>query len=172
MAKLMLKFGRASSPSISQSVLPTSLQSGMGIINEPSGQSSMGNIMQLATKMPEPASQSTPVNTSFGRTENVLSHFLQNPLLREEGVNLNEVVCIVSILQYLSHLLWKAFSTLFFGINSGIHYPWARSGAIISGSKVLFCLFYVYSECDYSIKVYHIFENSLSLLPILLASII
>ncbi|KDO57084.1 hypothetical protein CISIN_1g022671mg [Citrus sinensis] len=91
MAKLMLKFGRASSPSISQSVLPTSLQSGMGIINEPSGQSSMGNIMQLATKMPEPASQSTPVNTSFGRTENVLSHFLQNPLLREEGVNLNEV---------------------------------------------------------------------------------
>ncbi|KAH9776999.1 Dynamin [Citrus sinensis] len=91
-AKLMLKFGRASSPSISQSVLPTSLQSGMGIINEPSGQSSMGNIMQLATKMPEPASQSTPVNTSFGRTENVLSHFLQNPLLREEGVNLNEVV--------------------------------------------------------------------------------
>ncbi|KAH9777003.1 Dynamin [Citrus sinensis] len=90
-AKLMLKFGRASSPSISQSVLPTSLQSGMGIINEPSGQSSMGNIMQLATKMPEPASQSTPVNTSFGRTENVLSHFLQNPLLREEGVNLNEV---------------------------------------------------------------------------------
>lgn len=105
MAKLMLKFGRASSPSISQSVLPTSLQSGMGIINEPSGQSSMGNIMQLATKMPERASQSTPVNTSFGRTENVLSHFLQNPLLREEGVNLNEVVCIVSILQYLSHLL-------------------------------------------------------------------
>ncbi|KAK9203408.1 hypothetical protein WN943_013662 [Citrus x changshan-huyou] len=91
MAKLMLKFGRASSPSISQSVLPTSLQSGMGIINEPSGQSSMGNIMQLATKMPERASQSTPVNTSFGRTENVLSHFLQNPLLREEGVNLNEV---------------------------------------------------------------------------------
>ncbi|GAY62148.1 hypothetical protein CUMW_215530 [Citrus unshiu] len=91
MAKLMLKFGRASSPSISQSVLPTSLQSGMGIINEPSGQSSMGNIMQLATKMPERASQSTPVNASFGRTENVLSHFLQNPLLREEGVNLNEV---------------------------------------------------------------------------------
>lgn len=102
MAKLMLKFGRASNPSISQSVLPKSLQSGMGMINEPLSQSSMGNIMQLAMKMPESASQSTPVDTSFGRTEKVLSNFLQNPLLREEGVNLNEVVCIVA---KLSHLL-------------------------------------------------------------------
>lgn len=66
----------------------------------------------------------------------------------------------------------KSLLYIILGINSGIHYPRARSGAIISGSKVLFCLFYVYSECDYSIKVYHIFENSLSLLPILLASII
>ncbi|KAL5815105.1 hypothetical protein ACOSQ3_025899 [Xanthoceras sorbifolium] len=113
MMKLMLKFGMGPNLSISQGTLPMSLQSGMGMTNEPSNQNPMANIMQLATKVPDYTSQfpatsgnsdtgstyenfahkstSTAVDTSFGRTEKVLRNFLQNPTLKEEGTDLNEV---------------------------------------------------------------------------------
>ncbi|KAK0586520.1 hypothetical protein LWI29_008306 [Acer saccharum] len=113
MMKLMLKFGMGPNLSIGQGTLPMSLQSGMGLTNEPSNQSPMANLMQLATKVPDYTSQvlpatgnqttgstyeefahkstSTAVDTSFGRTEKVLSNFLQNPILKQEGTDLNEV---------------------------------------------------------------------------------
>lgn len=114
MTKLMMKFGMLPNLSIGQGVPPMSMLSGTKMVNKPSSQTPMGNIMQLATKTPQPASQvpdygnintgstskkykSTQADTSFGRTEKVLGDFLQDPVLREEGVDLNEVVCIKAI---------------------------------------------------------------------------
>ncbi|XP_031255135.1 uncharacterized protein LOC116113130 [Pistacia vera] len=107
---LAMKFGMSPNLSVGQGVLPMSLQSGMGLTNEPSNQNPMGDIMQLSGKIPEPTSvlpgygnmdkgstfekiayESTPVDTSFGRTEKVLSSFLQNPVLKEERTDINEV---------------------------------------------------------------------------------
>ncbi|KAK9275217.1 hypothetical protein L1049_022479 [Liquidambar formosana] len=106
MTKMMMKFG------IAPNILPGSLQSGMNIMNEPSMQNPVGSMMQLATTVPNPtfqgqpgggnlnmgstyesfASKGTPLDTSFGnRTEKVISSFLQNPALREENTNRNEL---------------------------------------------------------------------------------
>ncbi|XP_044484524.1 uncharacterized protein LOC123210314 isoform X2 [Mangifera indica] len=108
---LVMKFGMSPNLSVGQGVLPMSLQTGMGLTNETSNQNPIGNIMQLSSKIPEHTSQvlpgygnmdtgstfekiaykSTPVDASFGRTEKVLSSFLQNPVLKEERSDINEV---------------------------------------------------------------------------------
>lgn len=110
---MMMKFGIIPNLSIGQGMLPASLQSGVKtmINNEPSHQQSpIGSLMQLTTKAPDPTSQdghtntvsaletfsskSAPLNTSYGgsRTEKVLSSFLQNPVLKGEGSEVNELV--------------------------------------------------------------------------------
>ena len=104
----MMKFGIVPNLSHYQGLIQASLQSGM----MPSNQNPMGSIMQLATKVPDPTSQSFPAggnlspgsetfaskNPSLGpsygsRTEEVISSFLQSPLLKDENSGLNEMVC-------------------------------------------------------------------------------
>ncbi|KAJ0105730.1 hypothetical protein Patl1_18393 [Pistacia atlantica] len=131
---LAMKFGMSPNLSVGQGVLPMSLQSGMGLTNEPSNQNPMGDIMQLSGKIPEPTSvlpgygnmdkgstfekiayESTPVDTSFGRTEKVLSSFLQNPVLKEERTDINEVTRRLrsenNLLQMVMFYILKYFLT-------------------------------------------------------------
>lgn len=113
MTKMMMKFGFAPNLSIvGQSILPASLQRGTTNINDPTNLNPIGNILQLATKVPDPTSQglpqdgnsntvsayetfaskSPPLSTSYGgRTEKVLSSFLQNPVLKGESTEINEL---------------------------------------------------------------------------------
>lgn len=114
MTKMMTKFGIAPNLPILQGAIPSSLQSGIGIMNDSSSQNSVGNITQMATNPPDYTSQglpgygnkvahstyenftstSSPVDKPFGsRTEKVLSSFLQSPVLKGEESDLNEVVC-------------------------------------------------------------------------------
>lgn len=115
---MMTKLGIAPNISVGQDSVPTSLQSGMSTVSEPSSQNPLGSIKQLATKLPDQTSQgmhgygniglnssyesftskSSPIDTSFGtRTEKVLSNFLQNPILKGDGTDPNEMV---STIQY------------------------------------------------------------------------
>lgn len=104
--KMMIKLGIAPNLSIGQGALPMSLQSGMSMLTESSIQNPLGNITQLARKLPDQTSQSLYVSshsssesstskgsdTSFGsRTEKVISSFLQNPILKEDGTDINEL---------------------------------------------------------------------------------
>lgn len=117
--KMMIKFGIAPNISLGQGTLPASLQSGMNMLNQPSNQNPMnmlnqpfnqnpmGSIMQLGTAVPSPTFQGQPsdgnlsigssnatkgLDTAFGtRTEKVLTGFLQNPVLKEEGTELNDL---------------------------------------------------------------------------------
>ncbi|KAF2282726.1 hypothetical protein GH714_043555 [Hevea brasiliensis] len=112
MTKMMAKFGMAPNLSIGQGALPMSMQSGLSTVNGPSIQNPLGSITQLATKLPDQTPESmhgygsmiphssyensTPtssiVDTPFGsRTEKVISGFLNNPILKEDDKNLNEV---------------------------------------------------------------------------------
>lgn len=112
MTKMMTKFGIAPNLPILQGAIPSSLQSGIGIMNDSSSQNSVGNITQMATNPPDYTSQglpgygnkvahstyenftstSSPVDKPFGsRTEKVLSSFLQSPVLKGEESDLNEV---------------------------------------------------------------------------------
>lgn len=113
MTKMMLKFGIAPNLPIGQGALPVSLQGGMSMMNQSLGQNPMGSIMQLGTKGPEDtrqglpgyenigsgstyesfASKGTPTDSSFSsRTEKVISSFLQNPVLKGEDTELNNLV--------------------------------------------------------------------------------
>ncbi|XP_054823267.1 uncharacterized protein LOC129321512 isoform X2 [Prosopis cineraria] len=106
MMKMMIKLGIAPKLPFGRGALPSSLQSSIGMINAASNQTSMGNMMQLATKALDQTSQgqtgSQPmqigsvsenaplkgiaVDSAFGsRTEKVLNDFMQNPLLKGEG---------------------------------------------------------------------------------------
>lgn len=104
--KMMIKLGIAPNLSIGQGALPMSLQSGVSMLTESSIQNPLGNITQLARKLPDQTSQSLYVSshsssesstskgsdTSFGsRTEKVISSFLQNPILKEDGTDINEL---------------------------------------------------------------------------------
>ncbi|CAL0314325.1 unnamed protein product [Lupinus luteus] len=110
LTKMMMKFGITPDLPFGPGALPTSLQSGLGIVN--SNQTSAGSMMQLATKGVDQASQglagSQPlqIGSAFGntalkgkaldskfesRTEKVLNNFLQNPLLKGEGEPHDEV---------------------------------------------------------------------------------
>lgn len=104
--KMMTKLGIAPNLSIGQGALPMSLQSGVSMLTESSIQNPLGNITQLARKLPDQTSQSLYVSshsssesstskgsdTSFGsRTEKVISSFLQNPILKEDGTDINEL---------------------------------------------------------------------------------
>ncbi|GFZ15372.1 hypothetical protein Acr_24g0015620 [Actinidia rufa] len=100
--KMMMKFGISPTLSLDKGLIPASLQSGM----MPSNQNPTGIIKQLATKVPDPTSQSFPAGSSetfasknpslspsYGsRTEEVISSFLQSPLLKDENSELNELV--------------------------------------------------------------------------------
>ena len=113
MTKLMMKFGMAPNLPFSETWgFPESFQSGLTTTNEPSIQSSLGNMKQMLSKLPDPTSQSlhgpgnmsrgsayekisskSPTVTSFGsRTEKVLNSFLPNPVLKEDETRLNELV--------------------------------------------------------------------------------
>ncbi|GMN31028.1 hypothetical protein TIFTF001_003073 [Ficus carica] len=108
MTKLMTKFGMAPNFSIGQGA-PSR---GTSMINSLSSQNPMGSIMQLATKLPDQSAQSLHgfENKSAGtyhgnilskttsddapfatRSEKVLDRYLQNPILKGEGRELNEV---------------------------------------------------------------------------------
>lgn len=108
--KMMTKLGIAPNLSIGQGALPMSLQSGVSMLTESSIQNPLGNITQLARKLPDQTSQSLygygnvsshsssesstskGSDTSFGsRTEKVISSFLQNPILKEDGADINEL---------------------------------------------------------------------------------
>ncbi|XP_040987219.1 uncharacterized protein LOC121235065 isoform X1 [Juglans microcarpa x Juglans regia] len=112
MTKMVLKFGIAPNLSIGQGALPVSLQGGMSMMNQSLGQNPMGSIMQLGAKGPEDtrqglpgyenigsgstyesfASKGTPTDSSFSsRTEKVISSFLQNPVLKGEDTELNNL---------------------------------------------------------------------------------
>ncbi|XWS49157.1 hypothetical protein CRYUN_Cryun13aG0139600 [Craigia yunnanensis] len=112
MTKLMLKFGMAPNLPFSEARgFPESFQSGLTATNEPSIQSSLGNMKQMLSKLPDPTSQSlhgpgnmsrgsayekisskSPTESSYGsRTEKVLNSFLQNPVLKEDEISLNEL---------------------------------------------------------------------------------
>lgn len=114
MTKMMMKFGIVPNLPIGQGSLSSSLQGGMSMLKNSSSQNPVGSIMQIATKLPDHTSQglagydskrtdssyvntiakNTSIDTAFGsRTEKVLSNFLQNPVLKGEGSELNEVVC-------------------------------------------------------------------------------
>ncbi|KAI8534626.1 hypothetical protein RHMOL_Rhmol10G0105000 [Rhododendron molle] len=105
--KMMMKFGIAPNLSLDQGLIPASLQSSI----MPSNQNPVGSIMQLATQAPDHTSQSfatggnlsagsfetfaskkPPLKPSYGsRTEEVIGSFLRNPLLGDEGSELNEL---------------------------------------------------------------------------------
>ncbi|XP_058190112.1 uncharacterized protein LOC131307560 [Rhododendron vialii] len=105
--KMMMKFGIAPNLSLDQGLIPASLQSSI----MPSNQNPVGSIMQLATQAPDHTSQSfptggnlsagsfetfaskkPPLKSSYGsRTEEVIGSFLRNPLLKDEGSELNEL---------------------------------------------------------------------------------
>ncbi|KAJ7952573.1 Dynamin-like 120 kDa protein [Quillaja saponaria] len=104
MTKMMMKFGVSPNLPFGQGSIPTSLQSGIDMMNSPSNQNPLGSIMQLATKPPNYTSQgpvdcqsvdigSTSENDApFGsRTEKVISSFLQNPALKGVGTEPKEV---------------------------------------------------------------------------------
>ncbi|GLT91125.1 hypothetical protein SLE2022_090290 [Rubroshorea leprosula] len=101
--KLTMKFGMPPNLLTSQGAFPVSLPSGLTTINEASLQTSMGSVMQMAPKIPDHPFQGlaeqgnmvtgstyerfasrSPAETSFDRTEKVVSSFLQNPLLKED----------------------------------------------------------------------------------------
>ncbi|XP_043715285.1 uncharacterized protein LOC122663718 isoform X2 [Telopea speciosissima] len=112
MASLMMKFGIVPGLQVGQKFLPGSLQSSLSMINETSMQNPIGNIMQSASKTLEHTSQGlsregtlnmgskyeaftskeASVDTFLGtRSEKVVSSFLQNPILKKEDVELNEL---------------------------------------------------------------------------------
>ncbi|XP_030502236.2 uncharacterized protein LOC115717411 isoform X1 [Cannabis sativa] len=112
MSKVMTKLGLGPQLPFGQGVLPSSLQGGMSLLNNSSSQNPMGSIMQLATQVPDNASQgltgyeskskdssyaitsskNPSIETPYGsRTEKVLSNFLQNPVLKGETSELKEV---------------------------------------------------------------------------------
>ncbi|KAI4315207.1 hypothetical protein L6164_028040 [Bauhinia variegata] len=107
--KMMMKFGIDPNKTLVQGAFPTSFQSGIDMSNAASNQMSTGSMKQLATK-PDQAFQglsgsqqigsasenialkSNAVDSTFGsRTEKVLSSFLQNPLLKGEAGELDQV---------------------------------------------------------------------------------
>ncbi|XP_050378289.1 uncharacterized protein LOC126795504 [Argentina anserina] len=108
----MTKFGIAPNSPMLQGAIPSSLQSGIGIMNDSSSQNTVGNIMQMETNPPDYATQglpgygskgtgatyanftstSFPVETPFGsRTEKVLRSCLQSPVLKGEESESSEV---------------------------------------------------------------------------------
>lgn len=103
--KVMTKFGISQNLSTGQAILPTSMQIGTNMTNQPSPHSPTGNMMQFGGAADNPLlgmlgdknlstglsygniqSQSVVENSSFGnRSEKVISSFLQNPVLQEDN---------------------------------------------------------------------------------------
>lgn len=139
-----MKFGIAPKLPIGHDAISSSFQSGMGMMSGSPVQNPTGSIQQLATKLPEhyPSKgvpgfgnktigsnhetfvpKNTSVDSPFAsRTEQVISSFLQNPILKGEEREPNEVVCnrwnmfaYQSVLCFilLSPLLWKVFCEQF-----------------------------------------------------------
>ncbi|KAL3499715.1 hypothetical protein ACH5RR_038808 [Cinchona calisaya] len=110
MANLMTRFGIAPSLPSVQGAFPVSLQGGLSMTNEPSISNPLGTVAQLAKKAPDLTPQgllgdantvssnetvaykNNPSNASYSnRTEKVLSNFLQNPLLKDEDKEVNDL---------------------------------------------------------------------------------
>ncbi|KAJ4956342.1 hypothetical protein NE237_013125 [Protea cynaroides] len=112
MASLMMQFGIVPGLQVDQNMVPGSLQRSLGMMNETSPQNPIGNIMQSASKTLEHTSQGlsregtlnmgsknesftskgASVDTILGsRSEKVVSSFLQNPILKDEDVELNDL---------------------------------------------------------------------------------
>ncbi|CAN1259173.1 hypothetical protein LINPERPRIM_LOCUS10089 [Linum perenne] len=77
-----MKLGGVPNMSIVQGALPISLPGGIGVAGEPKIHRSATGITQLGGN--------DLANSSFARTENVLSSFLQNPLLNEDNPALKQ----------------------------------------------------------------------------------
>ncbi|KAI3899975.1 hypothetical protein MKW98_000875 [Papaver atlanticum] len=107
MAKVMMKVGTFPGLSMGQTMLPPSLQSSISALSETSMQNPVGNITSLTSKTLEHTAQvqtkdgnlgigsaykhnapkGMPSETSFGRTEKVISSFLQNPAFKGDEDN-------------------------------------------------------------------------------------
>ncbi|GLT49120.1 hypothetical protein SLA2020_226990 [Shorea laevis] len=108
---LTMKFGLAPNLSTTQGAVPLPLQSGLSTINEPSVLSPLGRVLQMAPNVSNQPFQGlseseqgdmvtgstcqkfasiSPVETSFGRTENITSSFLHNTVLKEDDTRVNE----------------------------------------------------------------------------------
>ncbi|CAN1259171.1 hypothetical protein LINPERPRIM_LOCUS10089 [Linum perenne] len=91
-----MKLGGVPNMSIVQGALPISLPGGIGVAGEPKIHRSATGITQLGGKFTDQTLQAIPgsrndlANSSFARTENVLSSFLQNPLLNEDNPALKQ----------------------------------------------------------------------------------
>ncbi|XP_027083297.1 uncharacterized protein [Coffea arabica] len=109
-ANLMMRFGIAPSLPAVKGALPESLQGGLSMTSHRSISNPLGTVAQVAKKAPElkrqglpgdastvssdetEAYKSTPLNASYSsQTEKVLSNFLQNPLLKDEDREVNEL---------------------------------------------------------------------------------
>lgn len=141
MTKVMTKFGMAPNLSIGQRAFPASLQGGLNMTNMPSNANQIRNPMQLTPKLPGSISSGLPglgtmglgsshesfSATSFpedsdpsvtSRTEKVLNNFLQNPVLKQEDSELNDLVCSgfrtslpsYSLSEFLSILILRDFA--------------------------------------------------------------
>ncbi|XP_015867083.3 uncharacterized protein LOC107404625 [Ziziphus jujuba] len=128
MTKMMMKVGIVPNLPIDQGAISSSLQGGMNIINASSTQNPMGSIMQLATKQTDDTSQgmlghgnkttgsvhetfmskNTSADSTFGsRTEKVINSFLQNPVLKREENETNEVAGRLRSENNLLHMVMK-----------------------------------------------------------------
>ncbi|CAN1259170.1 hypothetical protein LINPERPRIM_LOCUS10089 [Linum perenne] len=92
--------GIAVKPGVLQKI-QACLLGGIGVAGEPKIHRSATGITQLGGKFTDQTLQAIPgsrndlANSSFARTENVLSSFLQNPLLNEDNPALKQTVCMI-----------------------------------------------------------------------------
>ncbi|KAH7514246.1 hypothetical protein FEM48_Zijuj11G0068400 [Ziziphus jujuba var. spinosa] len=121
-------FGIVPNLPIDQGAISSSLQGGMNIINASSTQNPMGSIMQSATKQTDDTSQgmlghgnkttgsvhetfmskNSSADSTFGsRTEKVINSFLQNPVLKGEENETNEVAGRLRSENNLLHMVMK-----------------------------------------------------------------
>nr|GMC83097.1 uncharacterized protein LOC109174869 [Ipomoea batatas] len=124
-AKAMMKLGMAPNLSVGQGIVPKSIQTGMGVVNETSTRNPLGNVMPvqpnvLENFMPKGGNSSSfssnetsdleknPLSTSYSsRTENVISNFLQTPLFKGGETETNELAERLKSENNLLHLVLK-----------------------------------------------------------------
>ncbi|XP_019179647.1 PREDICTED: uncharacterized protein LOC109174869 [Ipomoea nil] len=125
-AKAMMKFGMAPDLLVGQGIVPKSIQTGIGVMNETSTRNPLGNVMPVQPKvlenfMPKDGLSSSfssnetsdleknPLSTSSysSRTENVISNFLQTPLFKGGENEASELAERLRSENNLLHLVLK-----------------------------------------------------------------
>lgn len=129
----MIKLGISPGLFVNQSILPASLRSGMSMFKETSHDNLIGSMGQLVKSIPNSkergntrqrstnevsspetlAPETDAVNTqSTSRIEKVISNFLENPLLKEEGGKVNEHVSEYRQLNFQTVLWYFYFAVI------------------------------------------------------------